>query len=289
MPSCHLADIHVAPDSVQRFDASTSQISPGYSTQYNHEETYRLDENGQHGHNEHNNHNGLAEDSSSSQLQQIGLNHDGSPVYNMDSWHHIMPSGPRVQPLDAPSTRCFRIIGETGESNPYLLRNYRYDENDECTISKLTYRRIQSASDRNLTQGERSPPPVVFMLAEDSLAQKGEPRVENDVLAKARSDIANMFTEQEALRLVGLFFRFVYPYFPILSKSEIFSNGSIPSSTLQTLPLSLLSAIYATALPFMLFDDLLATTIVHAPSPLNQLFRISWIFVVSKSVVCYRG
>lgn len=242
-------------------------------------------QNGHNGHNEHNNHNGLAEDPSANQMQQIGINHDGSPVYNMDSWHHIMPTGPRMRPLDAPSTRCSRIIGETGESNPYLLRNSRYDENDECTISKLTYRRIQSNSDQNLAPGEKSLPPVVFMLADDSLAQKGEPRVEDDILAKAQSDIANMFTEQEALRLIGLFFRFVYPYFPILSKSEIFSNGSIPPSILQTLPLSLLSAIYATALPFMLFDDLLATTIVHAPSPLNQLFRISWISVVSQSGV----
>jgi len=255
-------------------------MSPGFGGQYNHDEAYHhLDDNG------HSGHNGLEEGPSPSQIHQIGTNHDGSPIYNMDSWNQIMPAGVRIRPLDSASTRCSRVIGETGESNPYLLRNYRYDEDDECTISKLTYRRIRSDSDRNLLPGEKSPPPVVFMLADDSLAQKGEPRVEDDVLAKAQSDIANMFTEQEALRLVGLFFRFVYPYFPILSKSEIFSNGSIPLSILHTLPLSLLSAIYATALPFMLFDDLLATTIVHAPNPLNQLFRISWISVVSDSVV----
>jgi hypothetical protein len=193
-----------------------------------------------------------------------------------------MPAGVRIRPLDSLSTKCARFIGETGESNPYLLRHYRYDENDECTISKLTYRRIKSNSNQNLLSGEKGEPPVVFMLADDSLAQKGEPRVEEDVLAKARSDIANMFTEQEALRLIGLFFRFVYPYFPILSKSEIFSNGTISPSLLHTLPLSLISAIYATALPFMLYDDLLATTIVHSPSPLHQLFRISWICVTQE-------
>jgi len=125
--------------------------------------------------------------------------------------------------------------------------------------------------------GEKGEPPVVFMLADDSLAQKGEPRVEDEVLAKARSDIAGMFTEQEALRLIGLFFRFVYPYFPILSKSEFYSTGSLSTSLLQTLPLSLLAAMYATALPFMLYDDLLATTIVHSPPPAHQLFRIAWI------------
>lgn len=195
----------------------------------------------------------------------------------MDPYLHMMPSGVRIRPLDAHSTRCARFIGETGESNPYLLRHYRYNENDECTISKLTYRRIKSTANQNAMPGEKGEPPVVFMLADDSLAQKGEPRVEDDVLAKARSELAAMFTEQEALKLIALFFRFVYPYFPILSKSEFYSNGVLSPSLLHTLPLSLLSAMHATALPFMLYDDLLATTIVHSPPPAHQLFRIAWL------------
>ena len=50
-------------------------------------------------------------------------------------------------------------------------------------------------------------------------------------------------------------------------------------TVLPTLPLSLLSAIYATALPFILYDDLLATTIVHSPPPTSHLFRITWLVV----------
>jgi hypothetical protein len=120
------------------------------------------------------------------------------------------------------------------------------------------------------------------MLADDSLATKGEPRVEEEVLAKARSDMANMFNEQEALRLIGLFFRFVYPYFPILSKSELCPNGTLSPSLLHTLPMSLLSALYATALPFMIYDDLLATTTVHNPPSAQELFRISWLSVTQE-------
>lgn len=227
-----------------------------------------------------NEHDGL--DDSPTQIQPLGPNQDAEPIYNMDPYLHMMPTGVRIRPLDSQSTKCARFIGETGESNPYLLRHYRYDENDECTISKLTYRRIKTSSSQNAMPGERGEPPVVFMLADDSLAQKGEPRVEDDVLAKARSDVANMFTEQEALRLIGLFFRFVYPYFPILSKSEFFSTGSLSPSLVHTLPLSLLSAMYATALPFMLYDDLLATTLVHSPPPAHQLFRISWLAVTQE-------
>lgn len=245
-------------------------MSPVFITNYNHEQPF----NGLNGH------EGLG--GSGDQLQHLGSTQDTSPIYNMDPYLHMMPAGIRIRPLDSQSTRCARFIGETGESNPYLLRHYPYDENDECTISKLTYRRVKSTAIQNALPGDKGEPPVVFMLADDSLAQKGEPRVEDDVLAKARSDIADMFTEQEALRLIGLFFRFVYPYFPILSKSEFYSTGSLSPSLLHTLPLSLLSAMYATALPFMIYDDLLATTLVHSPPPAHQLLRISWISVTQE-------
>lgn len=177
----------------------------------------------------------------------LGQAQDGSPIYNMEPWLH---TDVRIRPLDSQATRSARFVGETGESNPYLLRRYQYDENDECTISKLTYRRIKSSS-QSLMLGEKGEPPVVFMLADDSLAQKGEPRVEDDVLRQAYSDIDKWFSEKERLRLIGLFFRFVYPAFPILSRSEMYPNGMLAPNIIRTLPLSLLSAIYATALPFM--------------------------------------
>jgi hypothetical protein len=249
----------------QQFDVSTTQLSPGFIAQYTSENSF--DSLNRH-------QNDLVQ--SPNQMQHMGNQQDASPVYNMEPYLQVMPAGVRIRPLDSQSTRSARFIGETGESNPYLLRHYRYDENDECTISKLTYRRIKSSAHQNTLPGEKGEPPVVFMLADDSLAQKGEPRVEDEVLAKHRSDISSMFTEQEALRLIGLFFRFVYPYFPILSKSELFSDGVLSPSVLHSLPLSLLSAIYATALPFMLYDDLLATTIVHSPPAAYQIFRISW-------------
>lgn len=190
----------------------------------------------------------------------------------------------KERPLDSQSSRSARLIGETGESNPYLLRHYRYDEFDECTVSKLTYRRVKRASQiANDLSGNKGEPPVVFMLADDSLAQKGEPRFEEDVLAKARNDVASMFTEEESIRLMGLYFRFVNPYFPILSRSySLPCRGGLSLEAINSLPLSLLSALYATALLFTLYDDMLAATLVHsAPSP-HQLYRISWLSIVQE-------
>ncbi|CAG8979968.1 hypothetical protein HYALB_00010736 [Hymenoscyphus albidus] len=254
---------------LQNFDVGAAQLSPGFLTQFNHENSF----------NALNGENGLEQQSSPTQLQQL---QDGPPIYNMDPSLYMMQGGVRVRPLDSQLTRSARFIGETGESNPYLLRHYHYDDNDECTVSKITYRRIKSSSGQNGMQDEKGEPPVVFMLADDSLAQKGEPRVEDETLAKIRTDVTKMFSEQEALRLIGLFNRFVYPYFPIICKSELCPNGVLAPSVLQDLPLSLLSAIYATALPFMLYDDLLATTIVHNPPPAHTLFRIAWISVTQE-------
>lgn len=264
-----MADLRLSPPApIQHFDVSTTQLSPGFIAQFNHEQSFNNGLNG---------HEGL--DTHSSPTQMLGQT-DASPLYNMDPY--LLSGGIRIAPLDSLSSRSARFIGETGESNPYLLKYYKYDANDECTISKLTYRRIKSNLHHDALPGEKGEPPVVFMLADDSLAQKGEPRIEDDVLFKARTDIESMFSEQEALRLIGLFLRFVYPYFPILSKSELCPNGTIPPSVLQTLPLSLLSSIYASSLPFMLYDDLLSTTLVHSPPESNKLFRISWLCVIQE-------
>ncbi|KAL5325917.1 hypothetical protein ACEPPN_007051 [Leptodophora sp. 'Broadleaf-Isolate-01'] len=253
---------------IQHFDVSATPLSPGFIAQFNHEQSY----NGLNGH------EGLPAHSSPDQLHLSQT--DASPIFNMDPY--LLSGGIRIAPLDSQTTRSARFIGETGESNPYLLKYYKYDTNDECTISKLTYRRIKNSMNQDGLSGEKGEPPVVFMLADDSLAQKGEPRIEDDVLQKSRMDVNSMFTEQEALRLIGLFLRFVYPYFPILSKSELCPNGAVSPSVLQTLPLSVLSAIYATSLPFMLYDDLLSTTLIHSPPPSHQLFRITWLSVIQE-------
>jgi hypothetical protein len=208
------------------------------------------------------------------------------PILHTESDFSRSPNisiGLQDRPLDSHDSRSARFIGETGESNPYLLRHYRYDENDECTVSKLTYRRIKKTSRvAEHVTGNKGEPPVVFMLADDSLAQKGEPRIEDSVLSKARHDVASMFTYEEASRLVELYFRFVHPYFPILPRSEMLMGNTLSPQALQVMPLSLRSAIYATALPFMLYDDLLATTIVHSPPSAHELYRISWLSVVQE-------
>jgi hypothetical protein len=210
---------------------------------------------------------------------QVGMENDISPEYSSrnSSFSHGLPE----RSLESEPTQCARFIGQTGESNPYLLQHYQYDMFDQCTVSKLTYRRVKRRShSEDLMSRQSSPPPVFFMLADDSLSRKGEPRIEEDVLAKAREDIFNWIPPDEGLRLIDLYFRFVDPYFPILSKTGPTDYTSI--QTLNKMPLSLLSAVYATALPFILYDDLLSTTLVHTQPTTHQLFRYTWLAIMQE-------
>jgi hypothetical protein len=172
-------------------------------------------------------------------------------------------------------------VGDSSEADPYLCRRYHYDENDECVLSKIVYRRIPlDGTNPQLTRPRDgfTEPPVLFMLPEDSLNDDGEARQDRTILDEAGQELMNMIPEEIGLRLVGLFFRFVYPYFPVLSRTQTLSSGDLPS-VLRSLPLSLRTAIYVTSLPFLLYDDILATTISHSPPSRSRLYRITWLAI----------
>jgi hypothetical protein len=113
------------------------------------------------------------------------------------------------------------------------------------------------------------------MLPDDALAAKGEPRVEDSAIDDARKEVMDLVPEDVGVQMLKLVFRFVYPYFPVLSRENMLSTEDL-KAVLRSLPLSLLSAIYATALPFMLYDDYLATAVVHSAPSAIQLYRICW-------------
>ncbi|KGO49841.1 Ureidoglycolate hydrolase [Penicillium expansum] len=86
-------------------------------------------------------------------------------------------------------------------------------------------------------------------------------------------------TIEVGVRLIKLFFKYIYPYFPILSRSRMMSDNSHVEEILLTLPLSLKEAVYASSLSFMIYDDYLSAMLdVDLPSAQN-LYRISWIAI----------
>ncbi|KAF2741223.1 hypothetical protein EJ04DRAFT_480426 [Polyplosphaeria fusca] len=169
-------------------------------------------------------------------------------------------------------------VGDTGEADPWLCRRYHYGEkSDDCVLSRITYQRIrpeQNAPRRDGVNESYEEPPLIFMLPDDQLAEKSEPRVEEGTIEETRKEITDLIPDHVGERMLKLFFRFIYPYFPILSREQMLS-GDIQAG-IRALPLSLLAAIYATTLPFMLYDDYLATAVVHSAPSAVRLYRIAW-------------
>lgn len=239
---------HLHPNYVPHFDERLFERQIGHEHFLDHQQQPH-----QHQHHEH----------------HQGLDHATASDFQMP--HLDVP--PHERSLDSHPSRSARLVGETGEANPYLLRRYHYDANDECTIAQTHYRRVRPRPSASSHPTGKDAPPPVFTLATDSASLTAEPRAEDHVLAQARYDISQLFTSEQSFRLLGLYFRFVDPYLPILARSSIFVNGLISRTALDALPLSLTAALYATALPYIPYDALLAPSLSHVPDPSTQLYR----------------
>ncbi|THV81988.1 hypothetical protein D6D29_04970 [Aureobasidium pullulans] len=164
--------------------------------------------------------------------------------------------------LDAQGSSNAQVIGLSGESDPYLLRQYQYDGNNECIFQQLRLRRV----------GDNDKIPVHFLIQQNKLAAKAQPAEDPATLDTFRREVKEMVNDDVGKRLIKLFFRFVQPYFPILSRERSMSNGEYDP---DCFPTWLLAAVYGHALPFCIFDDQLCVE-VYTPPSTDSLFRIAW-------------
>ncbi|OBT55857.1 hypothetical protein VE04_04644, partial [Pseudogymnoascus sp. 24MN13] len=163
---------HLHPNYVAHFDERLFERQIGHDHFLDHQ---------QHQHQQHHEHH-------------QGLDHTAATSFQMP--HLDVPSPERS--LDSHPSRSARLVGETGETNPYLLRRYHYDDNDECTISQTHYRRIRRRPSASNHPTPKDAPPPVFTLAADSASLSAEPRTEDHVLAQARYDISQLFTSEQS-------------------------------------------------------------------------------------------
>ncbi|KAF6812067.1 fungal specific transcription factor domain protein [Colletotrichum sojae] len=164
--------------------------------------------------------------------------------------------------LDAQLGHNAQIIGLSGESDPYLLHLYRFDERDECAFQQLRIRNM----------GMDDGVPVQFMLQSNSLASKAQPGDLGESETGIRLEIESMVSQDVGRRLLKLFWRYVQPYFPVLSvEHTIQEQDGDPSQ----LPTCLAATIYGHALPFCVFDDKLCVD-VYTPPSADRLFELAW-------------
>ncbi|KAK1634207.1 fungal-specific transcription factor [Colletotrichum phormii] len=170
--------------------------------------------------------------------------------------------------LDAEPGHNAQVIGLSGESDPYLLNLYHFDERDECTFQQLRIRNM----------GPDDGVPIQFMLQRNSQASKAQPGGLGATETDLRCEVSNMVSETVGQRLITLFWKYVQPYFPVVSKEYTIQNlNGSPSS----MPTCLLAAIYGHALPFCVFDDILCVDVDTLPSA-DHLFKLAWMAALSE-------
>ncbi|OHF02526.1 fungal specific transcription factor domain-containing protein [Colletotrichum orchidophilum] len=175
----------------------------------------------------------------------------------------FMPSS-----LDATPGHNAQVIGLSGESDPYLLNLYHFDERDECTFQQLRIRNM----------GPDDGVPTQFMLQRNSQASKAQPGGLGATESDLRCEVANMVPENVGQRLITLFWKYIQPYFPVVSKEHTIRGLS---SSPSAMPTCLLAAIYGHALPFCVFDDVLCVDVDTLPSA-DHLFKLAWMAALSE-------
>lgn len=175
--------------------------------------------------------------------------------------------------LDLQPDSTIFLLGETGEADPYLLKHPSLSAHAKNIKFRQIYR------DKNtLNENEQcldTERPLVFMMSEHSLYDKYEPRVEDTTLVRIRLEL-DQISDDVGVRLVMLHFEYIYPYFPVMSRSQMFHHGRDTKEVVKSLPLSLKAVLYASALPFMIYDNYLCTMLDVDPPSAQTLYRIAW-------------
>ena len=191
----------------------------------------------------------------------------GLPVLNLNLPIDLTSGEPSLdQQISSNST----IIGLSGESDPYLLSRYRYDQYNEAAFQSLRIRKMSDGP------GPENSIPTFFTIQHNALASKAQPPEKLETLERYRREVDDMVSDAVGRRLIRLFYKYVQPYFPVLSRE----GGNYPRdedgvrepSSVST---CLLAAIYGHALPFCAWDEKLCVE-VYTPPSADALFRIAW-------------
>lgn len=171
--------------------------------------------------------------------------------------------------LDNQPSSNAQIVGMSGESDPYLLSRYRFDQYNEASFGQI---RIRKMCDANVLNGGL---PTYFTIQHNGLASKAQPPERAETLERYRREVDEMVSDEVGKRLIALFYKYVQPYFPVLSRShgQTAENGACEPSSVPT---CILAAIYGHALPFCAWDEKLCID-VYTPPSADALFRIAWL------------
>ncbi|KAK5136154.1 hypothetical protein LTR08_003991 [Meristemomyces frigidus] len=172
--------------------------------------------------------------------------------------------------LDNQASSNAQIVGVSGESDPFLLSRYRYDQYNEASFQSIRMRKMSEGST------EDGSVPTFFTIAHNALAAKAQPVEHTEAMAKYRRDVESIVSDDVGKRLIRLFYKYVQPYFPLLTREGRHERDEAGVRKPSSVPTSILAAIYGHALPFCAWDEQLCVE-VYTPPSADALFRIAWL------------
>ena len=172
--------------------------------------------------------------------------------------------------LDQQSSSNSTIVGLSGEADPYLLSRYRYNQYNDAAFQSIRIRRMNDGL------GPDNEIPTFFTIQHNALASKAQPQERTESQERLRRELEEMVSDDEGKRLIRLFYRYVQPYFPVLSREgrtqERDEDGCREP---KMIPTCLLAALYGHALPFCAWDEKLCVD-VYTPPSAEAIFKIAW-------------
>ncbi|KAJ5660874.1 uncharacterized protein N7484_000246 [Penicillium longicatenatum] len=176
-----------------------------------------------------------------------------------------------IQTLDGLGGFSYQVIGASGESDPWLLRHGKFNDRGFLLSHQVHFRNAGGVPlDEKI--------PVHFLVTADQLYEPLKQQPETPNLSPTHDELNSLVPLGCAQRLIILFFKFIFPMLPILSRSQfdLAAAGKVPDqSIIQKTPVCLLAAIYASAQPFSKFDDYLSLIYAYSPPPIERLWSIA--------------
>ncbi|KAL2826267.1 hypothetical protein BDW59DRAFT_171918 [Aspergillus cavernicola] len=166
-----------------------------------------------------------------------------------------------IQTLDLLPEVSAQVIGTSGESDPFLLRHCRFDD-----YGLLHFHPVRLRNAGGVPLEEKIP--VHYLVTDNSLHNSAKACTSTTRIASPREELDSLVSVDHGQRLIALFHAHIFPSLPIVPYF-------IASEDLQTIPVHLLAALYASALPFAKFDECLSIVYAFQPPPAPQLWRLA--------------
>ncbi|XP_014557218.1 hypothetical protein COCVIDRAFT_97745 [Bipolaris victoriae FI3] len=175
------------------------------------------------------------------------FNHIDPPPNDVSMEYPGLPS-PSAQGLETTSIVC----GLTGDMDPCLMQRYNFGPDNNFVFKRLAV--------RSVTQDIH---PVQLLVSNvPDMAEECDPHNHS-----FRKQLETLVTPDVGVRLISLFFQFVYPHFPILPPAQSAEPDRSNPSTL--------AAIYLVTLPFAGFDDYLSVQIAYDLPDAEKLWNLA--------------